>query len=89
MRIYILYYVCKSGLVEALRIIKCGFPTRCTYERIHKQFGSIVHESMPTVTNLNIRDFTEAIIKNVISEPVSNKDYQLGKIYATFVMLAI
>ncbi len=28
-----------GGLVEALRIIKCGYPTRCSYERIFNKFG--------------------------------------------------
>ena len=28
--------------MEALRIIKCGFPIRCSYERIYEMFGGIL-----------------------------------------------
>lgn len=66
-----------GGLIEALRIIKCGFPTRCSYERIFEHFGSIVDE-MPTVTNLNKRDFTEAIVRVCGDSEVDRSQYQLG-----------
>eukprot|EP00462_Mataza_sp_D1_P023181 CAMPEP_0175129322 /NCGR_PEP_ID=MMETSP0087-20121206/5405_1 /TAXON_ID=136419 /ORGANISM="Unknown Unknown, Strain D1" /LENGTH=1956 /DNA_ID=CAMNT_0016411453 /DNA_START=136 /DNA_END=6006 /DNA_ORIENTATION=+ len=67
-----------GGLVEALRIIKCGFPTRCSYERLHQQFGEIL-DDIKTITNLNKRDFTEALIHECTSdEQIDRSEYQLG-----------
>jgi chromosome segregation ATPase len=65
-----------GGLIEALRIIKCGFPTRCSYDRMFETFGDI-RSSFPTCVNLNRRDFTEAIV-NVIGGEVDRTQYQLG-----------
>lgn len=75
-------YVCPQlrygGLIEALQIIKCGFPTRCSYERIHEQFGSILF-SFRTPVNLNKRDFAEAIVSICNkSDNLDKSTYQLG-----------
>jgi len=67
-----------GGLVEALRIIKCGFPTRASYKRIHEMFGSILN-GYKTPQNLNKRDFAQAIIlKCGGAEALNKNDYQLG-----------
>ena len=76
---YVLPQLRCGGLVEALRIIKCGFPTRCSYERMHSMFGSIL-EGFNTITNLNKRDFTEAMIFvcGDEKEQPARDEYQLG-----------
>jgi chromosome segregation ATPase len=66
-----------GGLVEALKIIKCGFPTRCSYKRIHDLFGSIMKD-FKTLTNLNQRDFTEGLIHECGGEKPERSEYQLG-----------
>jgi len=67
-----------GGLIEALRIIKLGFPTRCAYTRVHELFGSIL-KGKP-VQNLNLRDFTEAIMTALgdKEQKLSKAEYQLG-----------
>jgi len=70
-----------GGLIEALKIIKCGFPTRCTYERLYGQFGSILSDfSTPSVmTKLNKRDFAEGVIMQCGGALAMEKsEYQLG-----------
>lgn len=76
---YVLPQLRCGGLVEALRIIKCGFPTRCSYERMHSMFGSIL-DGFNTITNLNKRDFTEAMIFvcGDEKEQPARDEYQLG-----------
>mmetsp|Transcript_38665 Transcript_38665/g.76103 ORF Transcript_38665/g.76103 Transcript_38665/m.76103 type:complete len:1885 (-) Transcript_38665:85-5739(-) len=66
-----------GGLLEALKIIKTGFPTRCSYERITEQFRTILHD-FRTVTNLNKRDFSEAIVMICSKEALDKSTYQLG-----------
>jgi len=67
-----------GGLIEALRIIKLGFPTRCAYKRVRELFGGIL-KSKPVV-NLNERDFTEGILYVLgdKSQKLSLSEYQLG-----------
>jgi len=67
-----------GGLIEALRIIKLGFPTRCAYKRIRELFGVILKDK--PVVNLNERDFTEAILYVLgdKSQKLSLSEYQLG-----------
>lgn len=76
---YVLPQLRCGGLVEALRIIKCGFPTRCSYDRMHSMFGSIL-AGFHTITNLNKRDFTEAMIMvcGDEKERPEREEYQLG-----------
>jgi len=68
-----------GGLIEALRIIKLGFPTRCAYKRVHEIFAPILKDQKP-MPNLNIRDFTEAIMKYCgdTTKKIASSDYQLG-----------
>jgi len=68
-----------GGLIEALRIIKLGFPTRCAYKRVHELFAPILKDQKP-MPNLNIRDFTEAIMKicGDSTKKIAASDYQLG-----------
>jgi myosin heavy subunit len=67
-----------GGLIEALRIIKLGFPTRCAYKRVHELFAPILKDK--PITNLNMRDFTEgllAYVGNPAQRPAKG-EYQLG-----------
>lgn len=67
-----------GGLIEALRIIKLGFPTRCKYERVYEIFSGILKKK--PVTNLNKRDFTEAmcaVVGNKALKPTRD-EYQMG-----------
>jgi myosin-5 len=67
-----------GGLVEALKIIKCGFPTRCSYKRIVDMFGAIMTD-FKTLTNLNERDFTEGLIHVCgTGERPERSEFQLG-----------
>eukprot|EP00456_Euglypha_rotunda_P059034 TRINITY_DN491_c0_g1_i6.p1 TRINITY_DN491_c0_g1~~TRINITY_DN491_c0_g1_i6.p1 ORF type:complete len:1622 (+),score=360.31 TRINITY_DN491_c0_g1_i6:67-4932(+) len=67
-----------GGLIEALRIIKLGFPTRCAYKRVHELFGVILKDQKP-MPNLNIRDFSQAVME-ICGEKgkIRNTDMQLG-----------
>lgn len=61
-----------GGLIEALRILKCGFPTRVRYEDVYERYGSILNPEPP---NLNKRDFCEAILW---AFDLGLGDYQMG-----------
>jgi len=63
-----------GGIVEALRILKCGYPTRCTYQAIFERYGSILH---PTPPDLNLRDFCEAVLRNA-GATLERSEFQLG-----------
>eukprot|EP00457_Paulinella_chromatophora_P000540 gb/GEZN01000540.1/.p1 GENE.gb/GEZN01000540.1/~~gb/GEZN01000540.1/.p1 ORF type:complete len:1260 (-),score=321.89 gb/GEZN01000540.1/:281-4060(-) len=67
-----------GGLIEALRIIKLGFPTRCKYDRVTELFVSILKDA--PITNLNSRDFTEAmcaVVGDAKLKP-SRDEFQMG-----------
>jgi myosin heavy subunit len=63
-----------GGIIDALRILKCGFPTRCTYEKIFSRYGKILQ---PTPPHLNKRDFCEAILR-CAGETLDRQEFQLG-----------
>jgi tetratricopeptide (TPR) repeat protein len=65
-----------GGLIEALRILKCGFPTRCPYQVVYDRFSKLLQ---PTPANVNVRDFTEGIFV-LLAHPngLSPADYQMG-----------
>jgi len=67
-----------GGLIEALRIIKLGFPTRCLYTRINELFNPILKDK--AVVNLNLRDFSEGIMKYLGDQnnKLNREEYQLG-----------
>ena len=49
-----------GGISEALRILKCGYPTRCSYDDIFDRYGHIMN---PTPPDLNKRDLCEAVLR--------------------------
>lgn len=63
-----------GGIIEALRILKCGYPTRCTYESIFDRYGHILH---PTPPKLNKRDFCEAVLR-CCGTGLDRTEFQLG-----------
>eukprot|EP00808_Paulinella_micropora_P013586 g76738.t1 len=63
-----------GGIIEALRILKCGYPSRCNYDDIFSRYGEILK---PTPPNLNKRDFCEAVLRHA-GEPLDPSEYQLG-----------
>lgn len=67
-----------GGLIEALRIIKLGFPTRCNYARVWELFGSCLGRRPPA--NVNNRDFTRAIMAVLGDKSVklTASEYQFG-----------
>jgi myosin protein heavy chain len=66
-----------GGLVQALKIIKCGFPVRCSYSKVFELFGSIL-DGQITPTNINFRDFTEACMLKLGDRLLDTDDYALG-----------
>ncbi len=53
-----------GGLIEAIRIIKCGYPTRVEYEAIFQRYAPSVFKSQPKkLESTNRRDFCEAILR--------------------------
>jgi len=66
-----------GGLIQALKIIKLGFPVRCSYAKIWQIFGSILN-GYSTPSNINFRDFTEAIMMKLGDRELDPDEYQLG-----------
>ena len=58
-----------GGLIEALRILKLGFPSRVSYNEIHSRYGHVIP------MKLTPRDFTEAMF---LAFGLNQKEYQLG-----------
>lgn len=79
---YVLPQLKCGGIIEALRILKLGFPTRCSYEQIFERYASICR--LPRPETVNKRDFTEAVMAVCGGEgggrgkPLSRNEYQLG-----------
>jgi len=63
-----------GGIIEALRILKCGYPTRCGYDIIFERYGKILK---PTPPNLNKRDFCEAVLR-CTGDGLDRSEFQLG-----------
>lgn len=63
-----------GGIIEALRILKCGYPTRCTYDDIFDRYGHILN---PTPPKLNKRDFCEAVLR-CCGTGLDRSEFQLG-----------
>jgi len=64
-----------GGIIEALRILKCGYPTRATYIKLHEVYGKILKPEPP---NLNKRDFCEALLRVCGKGIIERSDFQLG-----------
>jgi len=63
-----------SGLIEALRILKLGYPSRTHYSTIFERYGHVVPKGD---AELNQRDFCEAVLLHV-GETLKPSEFQLG-----------
>jgi len=61
-----------GGLVQALKLLKCGYPNRFKYEEILKHYADALK---PRPVNLNIRDYCEAVL---VAFGCEREEYQLG-----------
>mmetsp|Transcript_1507 Transcript_1507/g.2834 ORF Transcript_1507/g.2834 Transcript_1507/m.2834 type:complete len:1481 (+) Transcript_1507:112-4554(+) len=54
-----------GGLIEAIKIIKCGYPTRVQYQAIFARYGpSVFNHDKKKLESVNQRDFCEAILRS-------------------------
>eukprot|EP00466_Bigelowiella_natans_P017308 jgi/Bigna1/91633/estExt_fgenesh1_pg.C_1100002 len=54
-----------GGLIEAIKIIKCGYPTRVAYEAIFARYApSVFSHDRKKMETVNRRDFCEAILRS-------------------------
>jgi len=63
-----------GGIIEALRVLKLGYPSRVPYADIHGRFGHLLKHS-PSSSHSNQKDFAEAVFLAFGLDP---KEYQLG-----------
>lgn len=69
---HVLKQLRNGGLVEALRILKCGYPSRCTYDQMYGLYASQI-SSLPS--SINKRDFCGAVLH---AFDANINTYQLG-----------
>merc|ERR1719510_629551 len=62
-----------GGIVEALRVLKLGYPTRVPYDTLYDRFHAAIEN--PLIRNLDPAGFAEAIL---MAWDVTKKDYELG-----------
>lgn len=63
-----------GGIVEAVRILKLGYPSRCSYSKIFELYGSILNPTPPYLVH---RDFCEAILR-CCGDTLPRSEFQLG-----------
>lgn len=71
-----------GGIIEALRVLKLGYPSRIPYQQIYERYGQILPKDImgsgdqgAEVTALRQKDFCEVIFT---AFGISPKDYQFG-----------
>merc|ERR1719410_1485717 len=62
-----------GGLLEALKVLKLGYPTRVPYNLLYEKYHSAVDN--PLIKNMKPRDFTTSLM---IAFDVERNDYELG-----------
>eukprot|EP00474_Spongospora_subterranea_P006514 CRZ06972.1 hypothetical protein [Spongospora subterranea] len=62
-----------GGLVEAVRMLKVGFPTRVSFDAVYAQYSPLLNP--PPKTPLNRRDFSQAVL---FLFGLRRNEYQLG-----------
>ena len=67
-----------GGLVQALKIVKLGYPTRVEYQALHARYASTLD---PPPAGLNARDFAEALLR---AKGVRPSQIELGLTKAFF-----
>ena len=70
-------YVCRQlrcgGLIEAVRILKLGFPSRVSYSSIFNRYGHVLKQL--GLVDVNERDFCESVL---FAFDVDRTEYRLG-----------
>eukprot|EP00299_Pterocystis_sp_00344_P009852 c4277_g1_i1.p1 GENE.c4277_g1_i1~~c4277_g1_i1.p1 ORF type:complete len:1130 (+),score=294.46 c4277_g1_i1:451-3390(+) len=61
-----------SGMLDALRLMHEGFPTRCPYDDLYERYRLFMP---PTVAGLDSTSFTEALL---MALEIDQEEYQLG-----------
>eukprot|EP00466_Bigelowiella_natans_P009561 jgi/Bigna1/45663/e_gw1.135.2.1 len=70
-----------GGLIEAIKIIKCGYPTRIQYKALFARYGpSVFSNDRKKMETVNQRDFCEAILKS-FNQSLSNFEMGLTKVF--------
>ena len=69
----ILFELRVGGLVEALRVLKEGYPTRVLYDEIYKLYHHKIDH--PLIQRLPVNKFAAAVL---IAFDVQTTDYELG-----------
>lgn len=64
-----------GGLVQAVKILKCGYPTRVRYAEVFKQFSPLLSCPANRLDGINHRDFCQAILAIF---GLGTSDFQLG-----------
>eukprot|EP01083_Nonionella_stella_P110280 322569_1 len=62
-----------GGLLEALRVLKLGYPTRVPYKLLYEKYHS--HVSNPLIKNMSAEAFSTSLL---IAFDVNENDYELG-----------
>lgn len=62
-----------GGLVEAVKMLKRGYPTRVSFEEIYRQYSPLLNPQ--PVFELNKRDFSQAVLSLF---ELNKSEYQLG-----------
>eukprot|EP01083_Nonionella_stella_P120083 359520_1 len=70
---YVRHQLRVGGLIEALNVVKLGYPTRVYYDLIYKMYCDC--PSVSFLKGLSARDFSEGIL---IAFGLDKKDYQMG-----------
>eukprot|EP00004_Rigifila_ramosa_P020691 TRINITY_DN5403_c0_g1_i2.p1 TRINITY_DN5403_c0_g1~~TRINITY_DN5403_c0_g1_i2.p1 ORF type:complete len:1321 (-),score=360.16 TRINITY_DN5403_c0_g1_i2:49-3759(-) len=61
-----------SGMMEALRLMHTGFPTRCPYDDLYDRYKDMMP---PQIAELDSNSFCEALL---MALDIPKKDYQMG-----------
>eukprot|EP00497_Spongosphaera_streptacantha_P001930 TRINITY_DN24_c0_g1_i1.p1 TRINITY_DN24_c0_g1~~TRINITY_DN24_c0_g1_i1.p1 ORF type:complete len:435 (+),score=124.95 TRINITY_DN24_c0_g1_i1:146-1450(+) len=62
-----------GGLIQALKVLKLGYPTRVPYDTLYDRYHSVIDNKL--IKNLDPPGFAEAIL---VAWEVTRKDFELG-----------
>eukprot|EP00736_Rhodelphis_marinus_P011117 Rmarinus@m.122 len=61
-----------SGMIEVVKLMHSGFPTRCHYDDLYSRYGEVMP---PALRSMNAKDFVQALL---LALDVPQDEYQLG-----------
>jgi len=70
-----------GGIVQAVKMLKCGYPTRVAFDDIFKQYSPLLTCDQKRLQSLNRRHFCQAVLAVF---GLHSKDFQLGLTKAFF-----